>query len=130
MFLIGAGPDAFFYVGKFGTKVQDANRVGIKVPYPENSDVKLPAYNGQTLILKLPNGIKSNEIGWLSVWCVKFSVNFGHLPFFMSSDDNPTNNSVDIDPNAAKGENGAENFFGSKLLIGLMLVYLLQQIIF
>ena len=92
------------------------------------------------MTLKLPNGIKSNEIGWLSVWCVKFSVNFGDLPFFMSDDnDNEpnaegendgsaeiSNNSVNIEP-SAKGENGAENFFGSKFLIGLMLLYLVQQ---
>ena len=141
---LGAGPDAFFYIGKFGTNI--GHTEGIKVPYPENSEVKLPKYNGQTLTLKLPNGIKSSEIGWLSVWCVAYSVNFGDL-MFSKNDDNTvdvepnaegendtieiSNNSVNIEP-SAEGENEAsEKCFGSKILIGLMLVYLvLPQIIF
>ena len=141
---LGAGPDAFFYIGKFGTNI--GHTEGIKVPYPENSEVKLPKYNGQTLTLKLPNGIKSSEIGWLSVWCVAYSVNFGDLMFSKNDD-----NTVDVEPNAegendaieisnhsvniepsAEGENEAsEKCFGSKILIGLMLVCLvLPQIIF
>ena len=68
-------------------------------------------------------------------------MNFGDLPFFMSDDnDNEpnaegengseiSNNSVNIEP-STKGENGAETLFGSKFLIGLMLLYLVQQNIF
>merc|ERR1712018_211105 len=51
----GTGPDAFFYVGKFGTKPQQANSKGFQVPYPENqSGKKLNAFNGETIQIKLP----------------------------------------------------------------------------
>ena len=61
---IGTAPDAFFYVGKFNTMVYNANTVGFKVDYPENSpNAVLQAFNGEDVTIKLPNGLKSNEIG-------------------------------------------------------------------
>jgi len=71
----GKGPDAFFYVGKKGT---EPNSDGIRLPYPENSDQKLGEFNGETIKINLPKEIRFDEIGWLSVWCRKFSVDFGH----------------------------------------------------
>ena len=62
--ILGTAPDAFFYVGKFNTMVYNANSVGFKVDYPENSpDAVLQAFNGEDVTIKLPDGLKSNEIG-------------------------------------------------------------------
>ena len=60
----GAGPDAFFYVGKTGTRVRDANRIGIKLEYPEGSSDPLKEFTGQTVTLDLPPNVKTSEIGW------------------------------------------------------------------
>ena len=63
-FDVGTAPDAFFYVGKFNTMVYNANSVGFKVDYPENSPTAvLQAFNGEDVTIKLPDGLKSNEIG-------------------------------------------------------------------
>lgn len=44
--------------------VYNANSVGFKVDYPENSpDAVLQAFNGEDVTIKLPDGLKSNEIG-------------------------------------------------------------------
>merc|ERR1712223_788705 len=80
----------FFYVGKKGTEI---NSDGIRLPYPENSDQKLGEFNGETIKINLRNEIKFDEIGWLSVWCRKFSVDFGHLIFDYGS------SNVNIDEN-------------------------------
>ena len=64
-------------------------RPGFQLTYASKTLAHDPA-----LRLKLPNGIKSNEIGWLSVWRVKYAVNFGDLPFFMS-DDTPSKKWMD-----------------------------------
>ena len=29
----------------------------------------------------LTGDLKTNQIGWLSVWCRKFKINFGHVNF-------------------------------------------------
>ena len=63
-FDVGTAPDAFFYVGKFNTMVYNANSVGFRVDYPENSpNAVLQAFNGEDVTIKLPDGLKSNEIG-------------------------------------------------------------------
>ena len=90
---IGKGPDAFFYVGKKGTEI---NSDGIRLPYPENSDQKLGEFNGETIKINLPKEIKFDEIGWLSVWCRKFGVDFGHLIF-----ENYGSTNVNIDESEA-----------------------------
>ena len=42
------------------------NKIGIKIPYPENSNGGLRRINGETIIIKLPSEIKFGEIGWFS----------------------------------------------------------------
>merc|ERR1712223_961821 len=86
----------FFYVGKKGTEI---NSDGIRLPYPENSDQKLGEFNGETIKINLPKEIKFDEIGWLSVWCRKFSVDFGHLIFDYGS------SNVNIDENHNENHN-------------------------
>lgn len=81
----GTGPDAFFYIGKHGTSVTSANSIGIKIPYPKSSGNALGKFTGSTLILELPENTVTDEIGWFSVWCKQYSVDFGHIVFNQNS---------------------------------------------
>jgi len=100
----GKGPAAFFYVGKKGTEIKNANSDGIRLPYPENSDQKLGEFNGETIKINLPKEIRFDEIGWLSVWCRKFSVDFGHWI------ENYGSSNVNIDENHNENDNyGSSN---------------------
>ena len=79
---LGLGPDAFFYVGKMGTSVSSANSIGILIPYPASQAEKaLETHNSSKIKLMLTGDLKTNQIGWLSVWCRKFEINFGHVNF-------------------------------------------------
>merc|ERR1711983_676284 len=117
----GKGPDVYFYVGKKGTEIKNANIDGIRLPYPENSDQKLGKFNGETIRINLPKEIK-------------FGVDFGHLIFDYGStnvniDDNKQNEiesddhygrtNVNIDEN----HNGVEIIVGSHLLMAFMLYF-------
>ena len=84
----GTGPDAFFYVGKKGSYVHSANQKGIWIPYPIWSQSKLSAYNGNTIRLELDKDLNVNELGWLSVWCRQYAVDFGHV-YLIESVNNP-----------------------------------------
>ena len=123
---IGKGPDVYFYVGKNGTEIKNANIDGIRLPYPENSDQKLGKFNGETIKINLPKEIRFDEIGWLSVWCRKFSVDFGHLMF---DNENYGSSNVNIDENHNEndkddeGQNGVEIIVGSHLLMAFMLYF-------
>ena len=66
-------------MGKHGTEIQNANTIGIKIPYPENSNGKLRGFNSETIKIKLPSEIRLQDIGWFSVWCDRFAVDFGHV---------------------------------------------------
>ncbi|XP_076750805.1 protein Skeletor, isoforms B/C isoform X2 [Xylocopa sonorina] len=73
----GTGPDAFFWVGNSTSPSPQ----GYIVPYPEVEKGREPkvlkTYNNTDIILKLPDGIRIRDIKWLSVWCRRFTVNFG-----------------------------------------------------
>ncbi|XP_067210806.1 protein Skeletor, isoforms B/C isoform X2 [Linepithema humile] len=75
----GTGPDAYFWVGNSSMPNPD----GYIVPYPEidkNRDPQqLTAYNYSDIILKLPGGKRIRDIKWLSVWCRRFTVDFGDV---------------------------------------------------
>ena len=92
----GTGPDAFFYVGKKGTFVHSANQVGTQIPYPEYTKAKLEKFTGQTIRLTLPEDLHATEIGWLSVWCRAYAVDFGHV-YLIEAVNNP-NPHKEIDP--------------------------------
>lgn len=88
----GAGPDAFFWVGPEGTpsNVPDETKTKIlahpyvEPGYYEYRDQSAPILKGaakEQITLRLPENMKVGDIKWLSVWCRKFSVDFGNLIF-------------------------------------------------
>ncbi|KAH8374669.1 hypothetical protein KR200_003355, partial [Drosophila serrata] len=75
----GTGPDAFFWVGKTPRPSPD----GYIIPYPEEymgmDPPILQAHNGTDILLRLPMGKRIKDIRWLSVWCRRFTVDFGEV---------------------------------------------------
>ena len=65
-----------------GTSVSSANSIGILIPYPASQAEKaLETHNSSKIKLMLTGDLKTNQIGWLSVWCRKYKINFGHVNF-------------------------------------------------
>lgn len=83
----GTGPDAFFYVGTSGSEPN--GDTGIIVPYPEGAgaDVVLQRADGAEVELVLPPGVEASDLRWLSVWCRRYSVDFGNVVFDRGNDD-------------------------------------------
>ena len=90
--LLISGPDAFFWVGPEGTpsNVPDETKTKIlahpyvEPGYYEYRDQSAPILKGaakEQITLRLPENMKVGDIKWLSVWCRKFSVDFGNLIF-------------------------------------------------
>ncbi|XP_074032927.1 protein Skeletor, isoforms B/C isoform X2 [Leptinotarsa decemlineata] len=75
----GTGPDAFFWIGNSPRPSPE----GIIIPYPEDYIGRDPpvlrAYNNTDIILRLPLGKRIRDIRWLSVWCRRFTVDFGEV---------------------------------------------------
>ncbi|XP_072384339.1 protein Skeletor, isoforms B/C [Diabrotica undecimpunctata] len=75
----GTGPDAFFWIGNSPRPSPE----GIIIPYPEDYNGRDPpvlrAYNNTDIILRLPMGKRIRDIRWLSVWCRRFTVDFGEV---------------------------------------------------
>jgi len=71
----GQAPDAHFWVGEGnrpgpeGTGVADEN----------GSNEPLRRYTQKTLVIVLPGDLTVFDIDWLSVWCIAFYVDFGHV---------------------------------------------------
>ncbi|XP_041985293.1 protein Skeletor, isoforms B/C isoform X3 [Aricia agestis] len=75
----GTGPDAYFWVGDSPQPSPE----GILVPYPEDYVSRDPpvlaAHTNSDILLRLPPGKRLRDIKWLSVWCRRFTVNFGDV---------------------------------------------------
>ncbi|XP_014613047.1 PREDICTED: protein Skeletor, isoforms B/C [Polistes canadensis] len=75
----GTGPDAYFWVGNSSRPSPN----GYIVPYPEDYKGRDPpvlkAYDNTDIVLKLPQGKRLRDIKWLSVWCRRFTVDFGDI---------------------------------------------------
>nr|CAH0099112.1 unnamed protein product [Daphnia galeata] len=71
----GAAPDAFFWVGS-GT---EPTHQGIKVPNELGDQNVLRGYQGEDIEIQLPGDLTVHDIDWLSLWCVSFKQNFGHV---------------------------------------------------
>jgi len=83
----GAGPDAFFWVGTEGSpsSVPDDKTLILTeskhYEYRDQSAPILGKYDGKDLTLTLPSTMKLSTVKWISVWCRRFSVDFGNLIF-------------------------------------------------
>jgi hypothetical protein len=64
-YILGEGPDAFFYVG---TDSALPNEEGTLVPYPPGSNAPLGAFSKKNITLIMPDDIETSELRWLSVW--------------------------------------------------------------
>ncbi|XP_067619466.1 protein Skeletor, isoforms B/C [Eurosta solidaginis] len=71
----GAGPDAYFWVGNGS----EPNIMGVKVPNEVGSLEPLRGYQGEDIEIQLPGSVTVYDIDWLSVWCVEYRHNFGHV---------------------------------------------------
>ena len=61
---------------------------GTVLPHPFNGkfydyrDLKVPVLkssSSEDIVLSLPPSLRSEDIKWISVWCRKFAVDFGHV---------------------------------------------------
>ncbi|XP_059089125.1 protein Skeletor, isoforms B/C-like [Tigriopus californicus] len=85
----GLGPDAFFIIGVGESRspnVQDAIPVvpddyaGARLQYKYDDQVPiLRAYTGEDVTIALPDGVTTNDLRWISVYCRAFSLDFGHV---------------------------------------------------
>ncbi|KAL4706946.1 hypothetical protein ACJJTC_005215 [Scirpophaga incertulas] len=75
----GTGPDAYFWMGD----TPQPSPEGILVPYPEDYITRDPpilmAHSNSDILLRLPGGKRLKDIKWISVWCRRFTVNFGDV---------------------------------------------------
>lgn len=67
--------DAHFWVGK-GPK---PSRSGKIVPDENGASKPLRSYSRKTVVLTLPGSMTVSDVNWMSVWCRKFSADFGHV---------------------------------------------------
>jgi len=76
----GEAPDAHFFAGN--RTPQPTNR-GFIIPNDKNRIEVLGPYRNRNLNLKFPVTKKGQrgffDIKWISVWCAKFSIDFGHV---------------------------------------------------
>jgi hypothetical protein len=71
----GAGPDAYFMVGKGG----DPDGKGRKIANENGSYDVLEGYEGNDIELTLPEDLTWKDVDYLSVYCLSFKHNFGHV---------------------------------------------------
>jgi len=121
----GAGPDAFFLVGTEGTpeKTNESTTAilahpfqGIHYQYRDQEATILEAALNIQVVLTLPPNMKVSDVKWLSVWCRKFSVDFGNMIFPTEPQVNCGDYSFDFALNSGvisafrtKGENETDN---------------------
>lgn len=84
----GAGPDAFFWVGTEGSpsNVADEKTLildpqGQNYKYRDQSAPVLGRSDDEMITLTLPSNMKVGDLKWISVWCRRFTVDFGNLIF-------------------------------------------------
>jgi len=71
----GQAPDAHFWVGKGNRPGPEGNFVSDE----NGSDDPLRKYHKKTLVIVLPGDLTVFDLDWLSVWCIAFFVDFGHI---------------------------------------------------
>ena len=82
------GPDAFFWVGTEGSpsNVADEKTLildpqGQNYKYRDQSAPVLGRSDDEMITLTLPSNMKVGDLKWISVWCRRFTVDFGNLIF-------------------------------------------------
>merc|ERR1711963_85706 len=80
------GPDAFLFAD---TLTDSPNGRGtVVIPYPNEEkyyayndpDIPiLPEFTREDVLVTLPPGVTVDRLTWLSVWCRRFDISFGHL---------------------------------------------------
>merc|ERR1712238_316376 len=89
----GDGPDAFFMIGTRNADEKPNLEDGIPIPYSKdklfvqklydiNEDIPaLPEFKNEQFKITLPPGIHVSDLKWLSVYCRKFTKDFGNVIF-------------------------------------------------
>merc|ERR1711892_76270 len=113
----GRGPDAFFWVGTEGTP----GPKGTVLPHPfvgkfyDYRDLKVPVLkssSSEDIVLTLPPSLRSEDIKWISVWCRKFAVDFGHVVVRgnqLAEEDDPSKDDQTRDDNIDSSINSVIN---------------------
>ncbi|XP_054714140.1 protein Skeletor, isoforms B/C-like [Uloborus diversus] len=71
----GAGPDAFFLVGRG----EAPHPAGTKVPDENGRMQKLHGYSGESIEIRLPDELTIFDFDWFALYCIAFQQNFGHV---------------------------------------------------
>merc|ERR1711971_1488995 len=89
----GDGPDAFFMIGTHDADEKPNLDDGIPIPYSKdevfiqklydiNDDIPaLPEFKNEQFKITPPPGIHVSDLKWLSVYCRKFTKDFGNVKF-------------------------------------------------
>jgi len=76
----GEAPDAFFFAGN---RTPEPTNRGFIIPNEKGTNEVLGPYRSKNLVLKFPitkKGQRSlNDVQWVSVWCRRFAIDFGHV---------------------------------------------------
>ncbi|XP_050698739.1 protein Skeletor, isoforms B/C-like [Eriocheir sinensis] len=76
----GEAPDAFFFAGNNSPRPTSR---GFIIPDEQGRTQVLGPYQNRNIVLKFPvtkKGQRSlNDVKWVSVWCRKFAIDFGHI---------------------------------------------------
>ena len=89
----------------------------------QNLHSSFQEFKGDTVTLEMPDGVKVTDLRWISVWCKKFSVNFGDL--FFDFDGQKDEEKDEGEGN--EGKNGAKVSFPS---LGLGMVITIVNFVF
>merc|ERR1711971_1091652 len=96
----GDGPDAFFMIGTHDADEKPNSDDGIPIPYSKdevfiqklydiNDEIPaLPEFEDEQFKITLPPGIHVSDLKWLSVYCRKFTKDFGNVKFSSHDDQN------------------------------------------
>jgi hypothetical protein len=76
----GSAPDLYFWIGDKELSNQNPINKGLKI-VTEDDKGPLEKYDNATMEIKIPDDqdIKTSNMKWFSVWCEKFTVEFGRF---------------------------------------------------
>lgn len=88
----GTAPDAFFIIGTKDREINTAKAIPVPYPAPAKNNFpvnfanpsipNLPRFDGsRDVVLRLPDGVYVGQVKWISVYCRKYKMDFGHVIF-------------------------------------------------